>query len=257
MSNNNRPRLDGKVFVVTGATKGIGTSIAERIVCEGGRVVITGRDSQAGTRLVDAIGADSCFFVNADITTVEGCSRGIMAATERFGRLDGLVNNAGIFPRASLLETDEDLLDTVLAVDLKGAFHSCRFAIPVMAEMGGGSIVNVGSTHAWGGSKRLAAYAVSKGALWTLTQHIAMNYASDRIRANWVTVGWVETPGETSRLAQEGRDEAWLRSEGARRVPLGRLQSGDDIAYAVVYLLADESAQVTGTAIHVTGGFLP
>ena len=126
-----------------------------------------------------------------------------------------------------------------------------------MLHHGGGSIVNVGSTHAWAGAHDLAAYSVSKGGLHTLTQHIAKNYAAGGIRANWITVGWVETPGEIARLEEEGKDTEWLHQKAKERVPLGRLQTGQDIAAAVIYLLSDDASQVTGTDIHVTGGFVP
>jgi NAD(P)-dependent dehydrogenase (short-subunit alcohol dehydrogenase family) len=252
-------RLMGKVVVVTGATKGIGGDIAALAAREGASVVVSGRDAAAGEAVAARISAagGSAAFVAADVAVAADCEHLVSAAVARFGRLDGLVNNAGIFPRASLLETDEAFFDRVFGVDLKGAFFCCRFGVAAMIRGGGGSVVNIGSTHAWAGSRDLAAYGVAKGALHTLTRHIAKNYARDRVRANWVTVGWVETPGEVTRVEAEGRDAAWLRRQGEERVPLGRLQTGEDIAWATVYLLSDEAAQVTGTEIHVSGGFLP
>jgi NAD(P)-dependent dehydrogenase (short-subunit alcohol dehydrogenase family) len=175
----------------------------------------------------------------------------------RFGRIDALVNNAGVVLISDIESTEENDFDRVVNVNYKGAFFCSRYAVEAMMRAGGGSVVNIGSAHAWAGSKDLAAYSVAKGALHTLTGHVAKNYADQGIRANWITVGWVETPGELARAERLGRSAEWLRAEGARRVPLGRLQTEEDIAWAAVYLLSDESAQVTGTDIHVSGGFLP
>jgi NAD(P)-dependent dehydrogenase (short-subunit alcohol dehydrogenase family) len=258
-SGSDRVRLRDKVIVVTGSTRGIGEDIAVVAAGEGARVVVSGRDERAGEAVVGRIerAGGVAVFARADVAVAADCQRLVEAAVSRFGRLDGLVNNAGIFPRSSLLETDEAFFDLLFGIDLKGAFFCCRHGVAAMVKGGGGSVVNIGSTHAWAGARDLAAYAVAKGALHTLTRHIAKNYARDRVRANWVTVGWVETPGEVSRVETEGLDAAWLRGQGRERVPLGRLQTGTDIAWATVYLLSDEAAQVTGTEIHVTGGFLP
>ena len=256
---DSKGRLHDKVIIVTGSTRGIGEDIAAIAAAEGARVVVSGRDVRAGEAVVARIAAagGTAAFVAADVALAADCARLVEAAVARFGRLDGLVNNAGIFPRGTLLETDEALFDQVFGVDLKGAFFCCRYGVAAMIRGGGGSVVNIGSTHAWAGSRDLAAYGVAKGALHTLTRHIAKNYAREGVRANWVTVGWVETPGEVARVEKEGRSAAWLRERGEERVPLGRLQTGEDIAWAAVYLLSDEAAQVTGTEIHVTGGFLP
>jgi NAD(P)-dependent dehydrogenase (short-subunit alcohol dehydrogenase family) len=252
-------RLKDKVVVVTGSTKGIGEDIAVIAAAEGARVVVSGRDARAGEAVVARIAATGgvAAFVRADMAAAADCSLLIKTAVDRFGRLDGLVNNAGIFPRGTLVETEEALYDHVLDVDLKGPFFCCRYAVAQMIGGGGGSVVNIGSTHAWAGSADLAAYAVAKGGLHILTRHIAKNYAAERVRANWITVGWVDTPGEVERVENEGLSAEWLREQGRERVPLGRLQTGTDMAWAAVYLLSDESAQVTGTEIHVTGGFLP
>ncbi len=252
-------RLRARVVIVTGATKGIGADIARLAAGEGASVVISGRDAGAGEAVAAGIAAagGTAVFAAADVSRAADCRRLVETTVARFGRLDGLVNNAGVFPRGTLLETEEPFFDEVFGIDLKGPFFCCRYGVAAMIRGGGGSVVNIGSTHAWAGARDLAAYSVAKGALHTLTRHIARNYAAERVRANWVTVGWVETPGEVARVANEGRDAAWLRKQGEQRVPLGRLQTGEDIGWAVVYLLSDESSQVTGTEIHVSGGFLP
>lgn len=248
-------RLSGKVVVVTGSTRGIGAGIAKRASHEGAVVVVSGRNTQEGCKTIHELklaGGD-CMFVETDVTKVSDCKRLIEGTIERFGRLDGLVNNAGVFPRGSMLDTEEESYDHVFAVNVKGAFFCTQFALKAMMRFDGGSIVNIGSTHGFGGSYNLAAYSCSKGALHSLTRHIARNYGFQKIRANWVTVGWVATPGEYER----GMTAELLREMGKQHIPIGELQSVNDIANGVVYLLSDESRHVTGTDLHITGGFLP
>ncbi len=253
-------RLTGKVVVITGSTRGIGRGIAISVAKEDARVVLSGRDENEGRSLVEEICklGGYAIFVRTDLSKVSDCKNLINQTEAHFGRIDGLVNNAGIFPRGSLLETEEKLFDEVFSINIKGAFFSTKYAVEVMIRNNnGGSIVNIGSTHAFGGSFDLAAYSCSKGALYTLTKHIARNYAKYRIRANWITVGWVVTPGEIERIYKQGYDEEWLRIQREKYMPMGRFQTPEDIANGVIYLLSDESEQVTGADIHITGGFWP
>jgi NAD(P)-dependent dehydrogenase (short-subunit alcohol dehydrogenase family) len=252
-------RLEGKVIIITGSTRGIGRGIALAVAKEGAKVVVSGRNESEGRKVIEEIhnlGGDG-IFVRTDITNISDCKSLIEQAEIHFGKLDGLVNNAGIFPRASLLETEENLFDEVFTVNVKGAFFCTKYAIEAMIRNNGGSIVNIGSTHAFNGGFKLAAYSCSKGALHTLTLHVARNYAKYHIRANWITVGWVITPGELEVTYKEGYDEEWLKLKGEERIPMGRFQTPEDIAMGTIYLLSDESDQVTGSELHITGGFLP
>lgn len=176
-------------------------------------------------------------------------------AESSFGKLDGLVNNAAIDPRSTIVETNQELFDRVFEVNTRGPFFCTRYAIEAMPE--GGSIVNIGSTHGYDGEIDLAAYACSKGALRTLTQHVAKNYASQNIRCNWITVGWVITDNMVKRMARDGYERESIERLGRERVPLGRMQTDLEIAAAVEYLLSDDAAMVTGTELQVTGGFVP
>ncbi|MCL6549039.1 MAG: SDR family oxidoreductase [Alicyclobacillus sp.] len=251
-------RLAGKTVVVTGATKGIGKGIAWMAAEEGARVVLSGRSRADGQevarRIRDRHGVEAVF-VDGDLSRAADCERLIEEAVSRFGRIDGLVNNVGIFPRASLLETDEALFDHVFNTNLKSAFFCSKYAVAHMIRQGGGSIVHIGSTHGFAGFENLAAYACSKGGLHTLSRHIARNYARQGVRSNWITVGWVVTEGEIAVSAQAGLTPEDLERIGRETVPSGRLQTARDIACTAVYLLSDESSQVTGTDVHVTGGF--
>jgi len=252
-------RVEGKNIVITGSTRGIGRGIALGVAKEGAKVVISGRNERDGELLAEEIYkiGEEGTFIKADVSNVSDCENLIHQAEAYFGKIDGLVNNAGIFPRSSLLETEEKLFDEVFAVNIKGAFFCSKYALENMIRNNGGSIVNIGSTHAFGGSVNLAAYACSKGALYTLTKHIARNYARYHIRANWITVGWVITPGEIEVEYEEGYNKEWLETQGKDRIPMGRFQTPEDIANGVIYFLSDESEQVTGAELHITGGFLP
>lgn len=253
-------RIEEKVVIITGSTKGIGRGIALAVAKEGAKVVVSGRCEKEGREAAEEIKHKfntDAIFVKCDLSNAEGCKHLIQEAERYFGKIDGLVNNAGIFPYVSLLDTDEEVFDRVFDVNIKAPFFCTKYAIEAMMKNGDGSIVNIGSTHGFGGNGKLAAYACSKGALHTLTQHVARNYARKGIRSNWITVGWVVTPGEMERLVIDGHDKQWLEELGRERVPLGRLQTEEDIANSVLFLLSDESSQVTGVDLHVTGGYAP
>lgn len=252
-------RLNGKAVVVTGATKGIGRDIALALAEEGAQVVVGGRSIPEGEACVEEIrektGLDA-LFVAGDVAQEDDCRLLVEKTVERFGKIDGLVNNAGIFPQVDFFESDSELFDRVYAVNARGAFLCAKYAAIAMGDRGG-SIVNIGSTHAFGASPQYSVYGSSKGALYSISEYLACNLARKNIRSNWISVGWVSTDGEIERIRQLGHDEAWLDAEAARHIPLGRLQTGKDIAYGVIYLLSDESEQVTNSDIKITGGFRP
>ncbi len=252
-------RLRDKVVLVTGATRGIGRGIAEFLAGEGARVVVSGRNEIEGNTVVADIrsAGGEALFVRADISLHSDAIRLIDESAAWYGRLDGLVNNAGVFPYAALLDVTEADFDTIFAVNVKGAFFCTQQAVRFMRLKGGGSIVNIGSTHWEAGNERLPAYACSKGALHTLTHHVAHHFAPYGIRCNWITVGWVVTQGELARVQAEGHDLSWLEDNAAGRIPSGKFQTPEDMGRACVFFLSDESLQVTGTDMEVNGGFRP
>lgn len=251
-------RLQDKVIVVTGATSGIGKGIARVLSDEGAYVVLAGRSSNAGRNVEEQIcrKGGNAIFMETDIRRVDMCRQLIDETVNKYGRIDGLVNNAGIFPYAGFEEVTEEMYDSVLETNTKGAFFCTQQAVKYMKRSKEGSIVNIGSTHWQTGGQGLSAYSVSKGGLHTLTEHISHHYAPDGIRCNWVTVGWVMSEGEKSRLLHTGMTEADIAAQAEKEIPMGRFQTAEDIANACVYLLSDEAKQVTGTDILVTGGFL-
>ena len=250
--------LRDRVIVVNGGTKGLGRGIALGVAKEGGKLVIGGRDEHDGMEVINQIKkiSDSkVIFFKGDVRKIENCERLIETAEKQFGKIDGLVNYTGITTQGEIIETDEDLYYDIFDTNFKSAFFCCKYAIKSMLRSGGGSIVNIGSTMGYGGSKKHAVYACSKGAMLTLTKHISKNYAKDQIRANWITMGWVLTPNERKLLKKHGSDLNQIKKQGKKIIPMGRLQTIEDNVPAVLYLLSDISNQVTGTEMHISGGF--
>jgi NAD(P)-dependent dehydrogenase (short-subunit alcohol dehydrogenase family) len=248
-------RLSGKVVVVTGAAQGIGFGCAELIASEGAAVVLGDVQQEKGEMATAKIAAagGTAHFCAVDVKNEKDCSALIEAAVKTFGGIDGLVNNAGWFPRATLDATTTELWDEVLQINLRGAFYCCKHAVPAMRETGGGSIVNMGSICGIQSLPNLVAYGAAKGGLLSLTRTLAGALAPQRIRVNYVIPGWVLTEGELALHKAQGRDEDSIKKEG-EKLTLGRHQTPLDAAFAVVYLLSDESAQVTGTILNVDAG---
>lgn len=247
--------LDGKVAVVTGSTSGIGSGIAASFAAEGCAVVVSGRRVERGEAVAAGIaktGGTAVFH----LTNVEdpGDCRGVVERAEReFGGLDVLVNNAGIFPRAEIEDTTPELWDEIFNVNVRGPFFCCQAAIPRMKKRGGGCIINIGSTHPFSGQGALAAYGISKGALYTMTRKFAVLLATDRIRVNWITVGWVLTEKELEVQAAEGRDPGAL-DKIRKHLPMGDFSTEKDIADACLYLSGPSGERVTGTDILTSAG---
>jgi NAD(P)-dependent dehydrogenase (short-subunit alcohol dehydrogenase family) len=250
-------RLKDKVIAITGATKGIGAGIASVLAAEGAFTILSGRSETDGKILAEKINKSGghAYFFKGDVSQVKDCFALIDKTVELGGRIDGLINNAGIFPNYSILDTDEKLYDEVMAVNTKGPFFTIQRALKYMTARKSGSIVNIGSTHWRVGPKTMSAYSISKGALHTLTEHVSLHYAQDKIRCNWITVGWVITPGEIEKFKKMGQDISAIEKKALEYIPSGKMQTPEDIAYACVFFLSDESLQVTGADITVTGGF--
>lgn len=248
-------RLDGKVAVITGAARGIGRGCAEQFTREGAGVVIADvldADGEATAAALVVDGGAACY-VHCDVQSEDECRSLIATAIAAYGRLDVLINNAGRYPRATLEETTTELWDSLLNVNLRGAFYCCKHAVPRLRDAGGGSIINIGSINGIQGLPNLVAYAAAKGGLLTLTRTLAGALARDRIRVNYIIPGWVLSEGELALHAANGITEEELLRRGAA-LPLGRHQTPLDTAYAAVYLASDESSQVTGTTVHVDAG---
>jgi NAD(P)-dependent dehydrogenase (short-subunit alcohol dehydrogenase family) len=244
-------RLDGRVLVVTGGTHGLGATIAARAARLGAAGIVTcGRDATRGEavrRELEALGCDAVF-VPAEFADEAACRSVVAACEERFGRLDGLVNAAGLSTRGTLDDTSVELWDRLFAVNVRAPFILMQEAARLMRRHGGGSIVNIITMASHGGEPVLTAYASSKGALGTLTRSAGYQLQPDRIRVNGLNIGWTATEGEHAVQTETGKPDDWLAAADAG-APLGRLLRPEDIAPMVTYLLSDAAAIVTGSVI--------
>ena len=248
-------RLSKKVAVVTGSTSGIGAAIARAFAGEGASVVVSGRRATEGVAVVDEIrrAGGAAVFHQADLADTAECRRLVERAKSEFGGLDILVNNAGIFPIVTFEKTTPELWDDVFAVNARAAFFCAQAAAPLLRERGGGSIVNVGSTHPFMTGAEQFVYGISKGTLYTMTRKLAELLAPDRIRVNWITVGWVLTEQERALRNVPDDDAEWIAANRGR-LPLGEFTTEEDVSEACVYLASESGRHVTGTDLGVSSG---
>ncbi|KRB33518.1 short-chain dehydrogenase [Mesorhizobium sp. Root695] len=246
-------QLNGKVVLVTGSTQGIGRAIAETLARSGaGGLLVTGREKTRGDAVAEELSqlGTPTLFVAADLADPATPALLAQACIDRFGRIDALVNAAGLTDRASFLDADLDGWASLFAVNARAPFFLMQAAIADMKKRGqGGAIVNILSINAHCGSPELAVYSASKGALATLTKNAANAHRFDRIRVNGINVGWTDTPAERVMQADTlGNGPGWLDAANASQ-PFGRLFSTSDIANLAVFLLSDAAGPMTGTLV--------
>ncbi|MBI5929726.1 MAG: SDR family oxidoreductase [Chloroflexi bacterium] len=251
-----------KVIVVTGGTQGLGEGIARHLAgLEVEGLVICGRNQERGQQVAAELEQAGCkaIYVPTDLEKEADCRRVIQVCDEQFGRVDGLVNAAGVTTRGTLEDTSVELWDQIFAVNTRAPFILMQEAVRVMKREGhGGSIVNILSMSAHGGQPFITAYCASKGALATLTKNAAHALRFDHIRVNGLNIGWTYTTNEHAVQMAMGKPENWLEQAEAK-VPFKRILRPRDVAGITAYLLSDESEMMTGSLIdfdqHVIGNY--
>jgi NAD(P)-dependent dehydrogenase (short-subunit alcohol dehydrogenase family) len=247
------PALVGKVVLVSGGSSGVGAAISLAAGAAGAEaVVLTGRKPEAARQVTDLLDANGvkCLFVPTDLTDVTSARASVAATTSQFGRVDCVVNAAGLTSRGTWLDTEPDLLDQHLAVNLRSPWFIMADTIRHLKQRGApGSIVNVISISELGGYDFLAPYVAAKSGLAGATRNAAHAHRWDKIRINGLDIGWTATAAEDAiqRSGHDGGDD-WLERADAS-VPMGRINRPADLAEMVVFLLSDRSGVVTGSVI--------
>ncbi|MCH2170808.1 SDR family oxidoreductase [Myxococcota bacterium] len=253
--------LDGRTAVVTGAASGIGRAVAKTLAEAGAGVVLADVDLAGLEHVRNEIDSSgrSALCVEVDVSSRSEVEKLVAAALDRFGSVDVMANVAGIIRNASVIETTEEELDAVLAVNLKGVFFGCQAAARVMVEQGGGSIINVASAGMDMPAPGIVSYAMSKAAVAMLTRTLAVEVGGSNVRVNTVAPGFTDTSmtrrhftDAGGKVDEDARDRLW--NERASGAPLGRIGEPEDIAWAILYLASDAARFVTGQVLRPNGG---
>lgn len=249
-------RLSGKVAVVTGAAFGIGRATATVFAREGAKVVVTDIQEQPLLTLMDEL-ADRGAEIEAvagDVSVDADAQQMIQAAVDRWGKLDVLVANAGIIPLGTVTESTGDDWDQVMAIDGRGMFLTCKYAIEAMLQTGGGSIVCLSSISGLAGQKRQSTYGPAKFVATGITKHLAIEWADQGIRVNAVAPGTINTE-RVKHLPEEPGGVEYL--EAIKKAhPMGRIGDPEEVAKAILFLASDDASFITGAVLPVDGGYL-
>ena len=246
-------RFDDKVLLLSGASRGVGEQVARQAKTRGARgLVLVGRDAKTGEELAKELtgGATTAIFVKADLSLPDEPKRIVDIVDREFGVVHGLLNSAAETSRGSVWNTTPEMFDTMMAVNVRAPFMLIQHCAKLMKREGvAGSVVNIGSVTGWGGDVALTHYAISKGALHTLTRNCAFSLMRDRIRVNLLNPGWMDTPTEDqTQRTWHGATDGWLEA-AEKQQPLGRLIKPDELARTICFLLSDESGLMTGAII--------
>jgi NAD(P)-dependent dehydrogenase (short-subunit alcohol dehydrogenase family) len=255
MSNNESvsSSMHGKVLLLSGASRGVGECVARLAVARGAAgLALVGRDTKTGDKLAGELSSlgTKTIFITADLGKSDEPKRIVNIVNETFGVVHGLLNSAAETSRGSVWNTTPEMFDTMMAVNVRAPFMLIKECAKIMKREGvAGSVVNIGSVTGYGGDVNLTHYAISKGALHTLTRNCAYSLMRDRVRVNLLNPGWMDTPTEdaTQRKWHNAQD-GWLE-KAERDQPMGRLIKPDELARTILFLLSDESGLMTGAVI--------
>ena len=249
-------RLRGKSAVITGGAKGIGRATAELFAREGARILISDVDAEGLSRLCEQLQAQGATVASivGDVSRSDDARAMIDAAVEQYGRLDILVANAGIIPLRNIVEATPEDWDEVMAVDGRGMFLTCKYAVEQMLQTGGGSIVCLSSISGMAGQKSQSTYGPAKFVASGLTKHLAVEWADRSIRVNAVAPGTIRTE-RVQRLPQEPGGTEYIAAIESMH-PMGRLGEPEEVAQAILFLASDEASFITGAILAVDGGYL-
>ncbi|TWG81791.1 meso-butanediol dehydrogenase/(S,S)-butanediol dehydrogenase/diacetyl reductase [Cupriavidus gilardii J11] len=241
-------RFTGKVVIVTGAGSGIGAATARRFGAEGASVVLAGRTREKLEQTAQGMEPQRTLIQVTDVARLEQVEALVRAAVDRFGRLDVMVNNAGVAPEGRITEASVDDWRQVMSIDLDGVFHGCRAAMPELLKTRG-NIVNVSSVSGLGGDWNLSFYNAAKGGVSNLTRALALDYGREGVRVNAVCPSLTRTD-----LTESMFEDQALIDRFRERIALGRIAEPDDIAAAIVLLASDDARFITGVNLPVDGG---
>lgn len=244
-----------KTVMILGGTKGVGKEILKSCIKKGYNVSFCGRNSEVGDEIIRSTGLESnLYFHKIDLNSIQEIGNFYEQTIKRFKRIDALVLYAGTTPISSIVDTEEDLYDSVFNINLKAPFFLLKHVLKSMMEFKFGSIIFFGSAQMDYGEINRAPYALTKSTLYTLSNHIAHHYAKYGIRSNYLVMGWTNTEGEIELRAKEGMSEAELKSKATAIIPMGRMLNSHDPVPAVMYFISDESNMTTGSLLRITGG---
>jgi meso-butanediol dehydrogenase/(S,S)-butanediol dehydrogenase/diacetyl reductase len=248
-------RLAGKAALITGGGTGIGRAIALAFAREGAKVAVAGRRKEKLDETLGELLKEGCegLAIACDVRKANDAVRAVREAAKAFGKLNVLVNNAGVLHAATIEGTSEEQWDELMTINLKGPFLMCRAALPEFRKAGGGAVVNVGSVLGLLAMRDRAAYCASKGGVTLLTKAVALDHAHEKVRSNCICPSIVETELVQGLFAasEEGRV---LREARIGQIPLGRMGRPEDVAEMAVFLASEESSWLTGAAIPLDGG---
>jgi len=248
-------KLEGKVAIITGGGSGIGRATAILFAREGARVVVADVAPEGGRETVEAIRREGgeAIWVETDVSKAGDVMAMVDATLQAFGRIDVLFNNAAVTLPASVVEATEEVWDRTMAIDLKGVFLPCKYAIPHMIRGGGGAVINTASMCGLVASPNQAPYSAAKGGVVALTRQMAIDYAAHNIRVNGIAPSEVRTPMFLGFINRAPDPEVKMQ-ELVARIPMGRVAEPEELARAALFLASDDSSYVTGVTLPVDGG---